>query len=115
MLKKGEIYELEGMFREKLGAAHGYLWVYEGKANLTRYGIALRLTREFVYAWLAEPAREAFRRESSPYTRIKGERKWGTFKSVASGHVMNMPTFAVVVERWSLLRKILRWIRWINS
>ena len=60
MLKKGEVYELEGMFREKLGAAHGYLWVYEGKADMNRYGLARRRAHEFAFMWLSDLDRRMF-------------------------------------------------------
>jgi hypothetical protein len=78
-MEKGEVYELHEKYREKLGAAHGYLWVYEDRHD------------------------------------TGDERRWGTFRSVASGHVMNMPIFAVVAKEESLMRKILRGIRCLSS
>jgi hypothetical protein len=113
MLKKGEIYELHEKFREKLGAAHGYIWVYEDRHDAGTRWSAHFGTYDFILAYVANPTRD--KRNIVTSTTIKGERKWGTFRSVASGHVMNMPTFAVVAKEESLMRKILRRIGCLSS
>jgi len=109
MLKKGEIYKLDEPFWARLGAAHGYLWVYEGRYNLAwRQPTAFLHTRGFISQFADIQLAENV-------VAIKGERKWGKFRSLATGHAMEMPTFAVVAREENLMRKILRRIEWLSS